>query len=167
MAFAHAQRSFPVQGEGQTGGDERDDLRLPPGVCAAGFGQGVFQGGNLQVSRLLDESNDHLSQTVVAVGERHEFRNKPGVGAVYAYLPDFMKSVFGGHGIPESGEIADGQSLEGFEYQIIHGAEVVIHQTLLDSEIFRDPAGGQGGVSLLAQDFHCGVEHRFRLRGGH
>ena len=142
-----------LQGQhlGQTRhGQQRDDRRqlvLGDAACGERSRHCLELGGPEPLGVAGDLGPDRLA----VVRQRRELHDERGAAGIGVEVPERAQRAVGGHRSFDARHVRLGTAPEDLEEEVVHGAEVVVHELRLEAGLGRDPSRRDGGVALLEE----------------
>ena len=109
------------------------------------------QGLELRGAEALGVAGDLGPDGLAMVRQRDELDVEGGAPEVGVELPQRMQRAVGRDRPFDAGHVLLGPTSEHLEEQVVHRAEVVVHELRLETGPGRDPPRGDGRVALVQQ----------------
>ena len=165
MASRGAQSLLQDQGAADRGDDDRE-RRGREFVCVeVMFADDEVQRGDLLLAPPLRPGRDLGPDLLAVVGKSHELQQQPGVLGRDEGIPEGVQRAVGGQRLLLALQVDRGAAAEDGQVQVVHGGEVVMHQSRFDAGLGRDPARRGRGVTLLDHDLTRRVHQHVASRG--
>ena len=107
--------------------------------------------------RVVSDFGPHL---LAVIGQRHEFHGDPGERGIGAESPQRPQRLRRLQHLRVHLEAFFGAAAEDLEEQLLHGAEVVVHQLRLQPRLVRKAARRDGGIALFDHQLFGRVEQQ-------
>jgi hypothetical protein len=144
----------------QPGHQQEDgDRRQLVGGQAVG-GEGGRERVDLRGAEALRVPGHLRADRLAVVGQRRELDGEDRTTLVGVEPPQRAQRAVGRDLALEADEALVGSAAEDLEEEVVHRAEVVVHQLRLQARLGTDPPGGDGGVAVLEQQLLGGVDEQ-------
>ena len=107
--------------------------------------------------RALGVACDLGTDGLAVVGQGDELGHEGGTTGIGVEPPQRPQRVVGGDGSLEVGEVLLRPAPEDLQEQVVHGAEVVVHELRLEARARPHPSRGHGCIALVEQELLGGI----------